>query len=302
MVKLKNGEIKWIVKHVENGSITTKQAAEIYGVSIRRVQQLVKEYREKNIIHRQKKNRRPKTYLTEEQKIIIDEVWKEMKVGARLLYYEIRRRRYKIPHNKIHSYLRETGRTIPNPKKQKKRKRCRYERKHSCSLIHGDWHRKSIEHPYAIIWLDDASRYILAGGEFKEATTDNTIITFEKAMERAREYNVEIKEVNTDKGSQFYSTKNNPSKFEIYLKKNKIKFIPSRRNNPQTNGKLERLWYEYDKHRFSFDSMEDFIEWYNARIHGALWLEIGERPEEAFIRKLPPENLLGLFMKMNGGE
>ena len=92
---------------MENGSITTRQAAEIYGVTIRRVQQLVKEYREKNIIHRQKKNRRSRTYLTEEQKKIIDEVWKEMKVGARLLYYELRRRGYKIPHNKIHSYLRK---------------------------------------------------------------------------------------------------------------------------------------------------------------------------------------------------
>ena len=30
--------------------------------------------------------------MTEEQKKIIDEVWNEMKVGARLLYYEIRRR------------------------------------------------------------------------------------------------------------------------------------------------------------------------------------------------------------------
>jgi len=36
-----------------------------------------------------------------------------------LLYYGIRRR-CKIPHNKIHFYLKETGRTIPNPKKQKK--------------------------------------------------------------------------------------------------------------------------------------------------------------------------------------
>ena len=81
MVKLKDGEIKWIVKHVVNGSITTRQAAEIYGVTIRRVQQLAKEYREKNIIHKQKKNRRPKTYLAEEQKKIIDEVWNEMRVG-----------------------------------------------------------------------------------------------------------------------------------------------------------------------------------------------------------------------------
>jgi len=267
------------VKHVVNGSITTRQAAEIYGVTIRRVQQLVKEYREKNIIHKQKKNRRPKTYLTEEQKKIIDEVWNEMKVGARLLYYEIRRRGYKIPHNKIHLYLKETGRTIPNPKKQKKRKRCRYERKHSCSLIHGDWHRKSIEHPYAILWLDDASRFILAGGEFKEATTEHSIQTFTGAQKKAEQFNIEIKEVNTDRGVQFYSNGNKPSRFEKYLEKQGIKFIPSRKSNPQTNGKLERLWYEYDKHRFSFDSIDEFIEWYNNRIHGALWLEIGESVE-----------------------
>ncbi len=42
-------------------------------------------------------------------------------------------------------------------------------------------HRKSIEHPYAIIWLDDASRYILAGGEFREATTEYSILTFKEA-------------------------------------------------------------------------------------------------------------------------
>jgi len=276
-----------------------KTAADIYGVTIRRVQQLVKEYREKNIIHKQKKNRRPKTYLTEEQKKIIDEVWNEMRVGARLLYYEIRRRGYKIPHNKIHSYLKETGRTIPNPKKQKKRKRCRYEREHSCSLIHGDWHRKSIEHPHAILWLDDASRFILAGGEFKEATAEYSIQTFTDAQKKAEKFNIEIKEVNTDRGVQFYSSGNKPSRFERYLEEQGIKFVPSRKSNPQTNGKLERLWYEYEKHRFSFDSINEFIEWYNNRIHGALWLEIGERPEEAFIRKIPPENLLGLFMKMN---
>ena len=46
MVKLTNAKIKWIVKHVENGDITTRQA-DTYNVSIRRVQQLVKEYRDK---------------------------------------------------------------------------------------------------------------------------------------------------------------------------------------------------------------------------------------------------------------
>ena len=298
MVKLTNAKITWIVKHVENGNITTRQAADIYNISMRRVQQLVKEYREKGRIPKLNKNRRPKTYLTEEQKRIIDEVWNEMRVGARLLYYEIRRRGYKIPHNKIHSYLKETGRTVPNPKKQRKRKRCRYERKHSCSLIHGDWHRRSMDDPYAIVWLDDASRFILSGDEFGKATTEYSIQTLQEAQIKAREFNAVIHEVNTDRGTQFYSNKDKPSQFEQYLKKQGIRYIPSRKSNPQTNGKLERFWYEYDKHRFSFENIQQFIDWYNARIHGALWLEIGEKPKEAFMRKLPPENLLGLFMRM----
>jgi hypothetical protein len=47
-------------------------------------------------------------------------------------------------------------------------------------------------------------------------------------------------------------------------------YIPSRRNNHQTNGKLERFWLEYDRHRFRFDTMEEFIVWCNNRMHRAV--------------------------------
>ena len=43
-----------------------------------------------------------------------------------------------------------------------------------------------------------------------------------------------------------------------------------------SNGKLERLWDEYDKYRFSFNSMDEFILWYN----------------DSFLLRM-----LGLFMK-----
>ncbi len=57
------------------------------------------------------------------------------------------------------------------------------------------------------------------------------------------------------------------------------------------------LWYEYDKHRWRFKTLKQFIDWYNDRLHGALSLDWGETPNEAFIRKLRPESLLGLFFK-----
>ena len=85
--------------------------------------------------------------------------------------------------------------------------RCRYEREHSGSLLHGDWHRTTENHPYAIVWLDDASRKILSGGEFDKATAEHSIETFREAQSEALEYNVEIREVNTDRGTQFFSNK-----------------------------------------------------------------------------------------------
>jgi len=106
--------------------------------------------------------------------------------------------------------------------------------------------------------------------------------------------------VNTDRGAQFYSNHpNSTSQFQEFLNENNIRHIPSKRNNPQTNGKLERLWYEYDKHRWRFETIEEFIQWYNHRLHGSLWLEIGENPSEALIRKLDPSVLLGYFMELN---
>ena len=54
---------------------------------------------------------------------------------------------------------------------------------------------------------------------------------------------------------------------------------------------------EYKQHRDKFDTAERFVAWYNNRIHGALDLEIGETPQEAFIRKLRQECLCGMFWK-----
>ena len=49
------------------------------------------------------------------------------KIEERLLYYKLMKRGYAIPLNKIHRYYRETENSKENPKKQKKRKRNRYE-------------------------------------------------------------------------------------------------------------------------------------------------------------------------------
>ena len=68
------------------------------------------------------------------------------------------------------------------------------ERDESRSKLHGDWHRSDETKSYAIVWLDNASRKILGYGEFEKATAENSIETFDMAINNAAMYMVMIKE------------------------------------------------------------------------------------------------------------
>jgi putative transposase len=301
MTKLTNKKMRWLVNRVVKHGDLPKDVSWAQKVSDRRVQQLVKQYLESGLMPVLKKERRPKTSLTDQQKQVIEEVYGETRRGARLLYYEIqKRRKMTVSKNKIHAYLVEKGYTLPNPRKQGKRKRCRYERQHTGSLLHGDWHRTTENSPHAILWLDDASRKLVSGGEYETADTPNTLTTFYQAEKHLKEHNIQLREVNTDRGTQFYNNREGTSRFENHLQEHGINYIPSRRNNPQTNGKLERHWQEYDRHRSRFPTLRDFINWYNNLISGALNLDFLETPNEAFLRKMPQEAIFGLAAQYFG--
>lgn len=303
MTKLNKTRIKWLIRQVIKQGKTPSQVAPVYDLTSRRVRQLVQHFRETGKMPELKKERRPKTFLSAEQKEIVDRVFGETKLSARLLYYELKAKGTSVPKNKLYSHLKNKGYVEAHPKKQKQRKRCRYERKHSGSLLHGDGHRTSKKHPYCILWMDDASRKILSGRETKRAINNKrSIETFQEAIESAQKYNVVIKQANTDRGSEFYSNKKDKkpgskSAFEKFLISVGVKHIPSRVNNPQTNGKLERHWLEYNRHRWRFETLKEYICWYNNRLHGALRLEWAETPNQAFIRKMPSESMIGLMFK-----
>jgi transposase InsO family protein len=209
----------------------------------------------------------------------------------------------RIAHGKVYRYACSRGWAVPNPRKQRPRGRCRYEREHTGSLVHTDFHRTSLTHPHVILYEDDASRMVLAGGEFSEQSTGHAIEVLEEALAVAASWGLPIRELNTDRGTEFFVTVKvdrpdaGPGQFQQFLAQHGIRHVVSRLKNPQTNGKLERLWYEYDRHRWRFATLREFIEWYNGEIHDALWLEMFETPRQAFQRKLPPEVLLGLHMR-----
>jgi putative transposase len=307
MVKLANRKRKWAIDNVVSGRKTIKEVAEIYDVSERWIQILVRRFRSAGAYPVLNRMRRPKTELREEERELIDKAVKESgltnTVHARLYIEKYYKK--KIPYNKIHKHLIFRGFSKEDVKKKKQRKYCKYEREHSFSLVHLDWHEsKIIEGKQVCAVEDDASRNIICGGEFDSAEGEHGIELMKKAIKIAeKKYSSIIKECNTDKGSQFYANKNDAqgnrgkAEFELFLEEQGIAHIPSRRNHPQTNGKNERWFRTYEEHRGRFKSFKEFVDWYNDKIHLGLSRKEGITPNEAIGFKLQPEAIVGLFFR-----
>ena len=115
----------------------------------------------------------------------------------------------------------------------------------------------------------------MAAGSFTNATEENALFLLYQAM-LTNEACPAI--MLSDKGTQFYNSKKNkkgeltPSMFEQELNELDIEFWTSRRNHPQTNGKMEK-WFDTMKKRMKkhpMETLQDFVKWYNEqRIHHA---------------------------------
>ena len=307
MVRLKERKLEWAFKQKEKG-IKNKDLAYHCGVKVRRFQQLHKEYKMTGKIPELNPNRRPKTYLTDEQKALIEKTFKEsgLRNSVALKLYIKKYYNIILPNNKIHNYLLKKGVSKEDKNKQKQRKYCKYQRDHSFSLGHLDWHEsKCIQSKQVCVFIDDASRNIIAGDEYDNAFEIYTINLVKQAIKIAyKNYSSVIREINTDKGPQFYANKKDSdgergkTEFELFLEKQNINHIPSRRNHPQTNGKNERWFRTYEENRKRFKSFSEFVKWYNDKIHLGLSRKEGITPNEAIINKLQPEAILGLLFRI----
>ena len=85
-------------------------------------------------------------------------------------------------------------------------------------------------------------------------------------------------------------------RFEGFCRENGVRQVLCRYNRPQSNGKLEKWFDLYRRHRDGFEGFEEFVLWYNCvRPHMSLDWENLETPGEAFWRKLQGY-ILGNFL------
>ena len=286
-MKLTKNKLLETIRRKNNGW-TTYQARKIAGISVRRVNQVYMYYLDTGQIPNiGKKMGRPCRPITKEEECIVAETYKEYRVSASTLELIIERDYgTHIPHNHIHKIMLKIGLAKSKDKKDKRKKNwIRYERRHSLTAVHIDWYYDPIEQKWIFAVIDDASRYLLALLEVKNATTEASIGGMKQALRYGK-----IKQCISDHGTQFIKQQGMKSLFKEYLQTEGIKQILCRIKHPQSNGKIEKWFDLYKNHRHAFQTDKEFMDWYNnKRPHRSLRFHELETPHQAFIRKMRAE-------------
>jgi putative transposase len=304
-MKLSQNKIRKIVSQKRKGA-SSIVLARTYHITRRRIDQIWKYYQDhgENLPIGQNLGR-PRKPFTDDESKIIEEAFRKYKFGARMLEVIIRVGYKKhISHNRIHQYLKDHGYARSESAKQRQRKWVRYERKHSMSAIHIDWHEVPLTDVKVCAVLDDSSRKILAAGEFENINTENSIVVMERALHEYASI-CRIREIIMDHGSEFGAHRRDEngywdSEFKQYLESKEIQPILARVKHPQTNGKIEKWFHAYVRFRNEFVTLDEFIDWYNDRPHGSLDFEHLESPNIAFWNRLPKAAILGNGFRIFG--
>jgi len=287
MGELTEKKRKWIINQFRTGRSATS-IARIQKISRRYVYKLAKKFKEVGVeAYEGKKSGRPKQPLNISFIKKVVEIRKSEDYGSEKIHHVITQEGFNVSQRQIQRILDEQGLIDPCPKRRGQRKYVRYQWPISNYMWHCDW--SFYEGKWYIIYIDDRSRKIMAAGKFDNATTENSLFVLYQAILINGVCPVIIL---SDKGTQFYAnikTKENKrtiSSFEKELTKLGIDFWTSRRNHPQTNGKMEK-WFDTMKKRkkkHPEETLQEFVKWYNEkRIHHALAYDT---PEKVYWKKL----------------
>jgi len=133
MVKLNERKIRWIIQQKLRGR-GAGEIALIQRVSHRRIEQIWQAYKQTGIPPTLKTPGKPKgSPVRLHEAALVLKAYDELKVNALTLEHVLRNvYGITMPHNRIHMILKEAGRALPEPSKQRRR---RWVRTEICSSI-----------------------------------------------------------------------------------------------------------------------------------------------------------------------
>lgn len=287
MVELTKKKRKWIIQQFRAGRSATS-IARIQKISRRYVYRLVTKHKQEGVkAYESKKSGRPKININPSFIKKVVEIRQNDDYGSEKIHFIMKQNGFSVSQHIIQRILDEQNLTDPCPKRRGKRKYVKYQWPISNYMWHCDW--SEYKGKQYCSFIDDRSRKIMAAGAFDNATTKNALFVLYQAILSNDACPVIIL---SDKGSQFYANKydktgkKGTSEFEKELVLLGIDFWTSRRNHPQTNGKMEK-WFDTMKKRFKKhpkETLQEFVKWYNEkRIHHALNYDT---PEKTYSEKL----------------
>lgn len=287
MEKLTEKKRKWIIQQFRANKSPTK-IARTQKISRYYVYKLAARFKKMGVeAYKTKKSGRPKLKLNLKFINQVIEIRKKDDYGKEKIHFVLSRKGFAVSQRQIQRILDEQGLTEPCPKRRGQRGYVRFQWPISNCMWHIDWSKHN--GVWYCSFIDDRSRKIMAVEKFANATENNVLFLLYQAILSNEVCPVIIL---SDKGTQFYNSKKNKkgkrplSLFEQELKQLGIEFWTSRRNHPQTNGKMEK-WFDTMKKRFKKhpeETLKEFVKWYNEeRIHHALDYKT---PEEVYKEKL----------------
>jgi putative transposase len=286
-MKLKPYEILEIVDDVLAGTRSVYRIAKEHKITPQWARRLAQRFRQTGQVPQARPCGRTPTPITAKEIEAVSEAYEIYHSGAvRLKKIMASQMQVEMSKRRIHQILRKLKLARRSYKKSKRRKWVRFERYNSNSLWHTDWTK--IGRLWLIAFIDDASRFVVGWGLFKNATAANSVLVLERAIAA---YGAP-KAILTGHDVQFCSVQpktgklSEPNDFQKFLRERHIKHILGRVNHPQTNGKVERLFGTIKQKRKEFPSLEAQFHWYNhVRPHMSLKDEL-ETPAEAYVRKM----------------
>ncbi len=293
-MKLDQDDVTRICQRVVDHDLDTGLVADQFEISRRRVQQLAKEYRDSGEIPQlETPGRNAYAEYPDDLEERILELRQRLGAGAVAIAHVLRvRDNLSIAHNRVHAILEEYDHVTDNPNKQGRRRPwVRFERQYAGVTAHMDWYTNDRGQQVLAV-EDDASRRVFDMIETDASSATQSVALLDRVREEWEEP-VPILEVITDHGSEFINTHQDERpcldhEFERYLDEHEITHTLCKVGRPQSNGKIERFFQTYDKHRWRFGTLDEFLTFYNEeRPHMSLdWDEL-ETPADAFDRLLP---------------
>ena len=293
-MKLDQDDVTRICQRVVDHDLATAFVAEQFEISQRRVQQLAKEYRDTGDIPQlETPGRKPYADYPDDLEDRILELHQRLGAGAVAIAHILRNRDdISIANDRVHAILLEAEHVNENPNKQGRRRPwVRFERKYAGVTVHMDWYQND-RGDQVLAVEDDASRRVFDMIETDSSSAAASVELLDSVCENW-DAPVPILEVITDHGSEFVNTRQEERPclehaLEQYLHENDIKHTLCKVGRPQSNGKIERFYQTYEKHRWRFGTLEEFLTFYNQeRPHMSLDWDNLETPAEAFDRLRP---------------